>query len=591
MHYHVSVINGKACAVKKLASNDKKFMRIFELAKLFVIVALASFLESSHATTDQASGKLALDRLSEMPIVNPVNHINSSLILGAFSSKEVLLEIPNKPHIFILDANAVASMDRNYYRQLIEKSLKSSGTVVLAGKREVLLDLKPHWLRMWPDAETVVLTSRMGTRVDGIRGHDIRDLKYIVKYIARHVDSARKAESMSSNYQHSSTLERARRSVNSGGFTKSVAFSMRPSSPVETCTDFGNNLLNSKFERPLTEIEHQALSFEISSWCQSGSISNYQAAKAPYAVPRWEYTDKPMLSLLTEWALIRSEDIVVPNNSKYYLWVKSIGQGAGSGFTRRLQDTAKFRNNIMYGLLDATIHAGWGRTFADKSSSWTYPLGQDDWSNSDPNLFGCDFGDAGSACPSSANVVHLFPSDTFNNQVSVSQSTALSIGGAIGVKGISAESESSSSIGGINASFNVSRTDSVSQSVTVNLTSVQTSSAKAFSRSTRWRPDVPAIWDYLISRSIVGDFGTATPTASTLNPEYDVIWQFPARKNEGKVMKFSLIYEAGWNNCVREVCAISTPPPDKTIPAQKRVYWSDSILIDLRTRSLNNVFR
>ncbi|WP_232490628.1 hypothetical protein [Burkholderia ubonensis] len=566
-------------------------MKIRELAKLFVIVFFASFLESSYATTDQVSDKLALDRLSEMPIVNPLNHIDSSSILGAFSSKEVLLEIPNRPHIFILDANAVASMDRNHYRQLIETSLKSSGTVVLAGKREVLLDLKPHWLRMWPDAETVVLTSRMGTRADGIRGHDIRDLKHIVKYIASHVDSARKAESMSSNYQHSSTLGRARRSVNSGGFTKTVAFSMRPSSPVETCTDFGNNLLNSKFERPLTEIERQALSFEVSGWCQSGSISNYQAAKAPYAVPRWKYTDKPMLSLLTEWALIRSEDIVVPNNSKYYLWIKTIGQGSGSGFTRRLQDTATFRNNVMYGLLDATIHAGWGRTFADKSSAWTYPLGQDDWSNSDPILFGCDFGDAGSACPSSANVVHLFPSDTFNNQVSVSQSTALSIGGSIGVKGISAENESSNLIGGINASFNVSRTDSVSQSVTVNLTNVQTSSAKAFSRSTRWRPDVPAIWDYLISRSIVGDFGTATPTASTLNPEYDVIWQLPVRKNEGKVMKFSLIYEAGWNNCVREVCAISTPPPDKTIPAQKRVYWSDSILVDLRARSPNNVFR
>lgn len=52
-----------------------------------------------------------------------------------------------------------------------------------------------------------------------------------------------------------------------------------------------------------------------------------------------------------------------------------------------------------------------------------------------------------------------------------------------------------------------------------------------------------------------GPYGTATPTASTLNPEYDLLWQIPLQANRGKQMLFKIVYEADWNNCVREDCA------------------------------------
>ncbi|WP_157639231.1 hypothetical protein [Burkholderia ubonensis] len=52
-----------------------------------------------------------------------------------------------------------------------------------------------------------------------------------------------------------------------------------------------------------------------------------------------------------------------------------------------------------------------------------------------------------------------------------------------------------------------------------------------------------------------GPYGTATPTASTLNPEYVLLWQIPLQTNRGKQMLFKIVYEAGWNNCIREDCA------------------------------------
>lgn len=527
------------------------------------------------------------DQFKNMPVVSPLNQGEQSM-LDALPGHKVMLDVPDEPHIFILDGALIKYSGISHYKKLVDKSLRRSGTVVLKGERDVLLELKPDWLNVWPDSNTIILTSRMGARVDGVRDRDASDFRHIVKIIEKQVKSAREAEA--SLLVMKNNKGRYRRSTDSVEVGRKVAFSLRPGSPVETCTDFGNNLIDGTFGRPLKKEEQQALSIELSRWCQSGTLSNYQAAIGSSAVPRWLYTEQPKLSLLTEWALIRSEDTLVPSNSKYLLWVKTVGQGAGAGFTRSLHDTATFKNNVMYGLLDATIHAGWGNIFPDKANSWAYPTGRDNWASSDPALFGCNFGDRGSICPSSASVVRLFPSDTFNNQINIAQSTSLSIGGTFGVKGLSSDAGSEGGpVKGINATFNISSADAITKSSTISLTNVQTSSALKFSRSTRWRPDVPAIWDYLVSRSIVGNFGEATPTAATINPEYDVLWQIPAKPNRGKVMKFSIIYEAGWNNCVREICAVMETPPDKTIPPQKRVFWSDSVLVDFRVRSENDV--
>ncbi|MGU7816800.1 hypothetical protein [Burkholderia sp. AW49-1] len=297
----------------------------------------------------------------------------------------------------------------------------------------------------------------------------------------------------------------------------------------------------------------------------------------PLAVPDWATAAKARLNLLTEWALIRSEDALAPANSAFYFWVKTVGEGAGSGFTRAFHDTATYHSNVMYGLVDATIHAGWGRTYLRERRSWTYPAGSEYWSMRDPKLFGCNFGDSGSICPTSASVIRLFPSDSFDNQVTVANTTALQFGGTVGVAGTASAAPSAQ----VSVLLNLNHTNTTTRTSTVTLTHAQTSAANHYSRTTRWRPDVPAIWDYLVSRRITGPFGTATPTASTLNPEYDMLWQIPLQANRGKTMRFTIIHEAGWNNCVREDCAGMRQPPDRTIPAQQRGCWADSVAVNL----------
>jgi hypothetical protein len=419
----------------------------------------------------------------------------------------------------------------------------------------------------------------MGTRVQGVREQNWSDPTLVIRLMASQIQQAQAAERLLTQHASGETPTiRLRHAVKTGDFVKKVDFSIRPTSPTETCTTFGNSLAASTFDRALTPDELRALSIELGRWCQSGTLSHYHGSSGTDSVPKWSYTDKPKLSLLTEWALIRSESVLVPTQSRQYFWVKSIGEGAGTGFTRSFQDTATFTNNVMFGLMDAAIHGGWGNSYPRDPRSWSDPIPPAHWADRNPQLFGCDEGEAGNVCPTGAHVVRLFPSDTFNNQVTVAMATQLAIGGTVGVTGTIAEKPSVA----INASLTVTRTDTTTQTATVNLTNTQTSAVQPYSRSTRWRPDVPAIWDYLVARRITGAFGTATPTAATINPGYDVLWQIPLQPNRGKMMRFSLIYEAGWNNCVREFCAGMQPPPDRTIPRQGRVLWEDGIVVDLR---------
>ncbi|WP_232439609.1 hypothetical protein [Burkholderia ubonensis] len=537
------------------------------------LIAQALLLSSTFAAV-RPDHPATLDALIHMPIVAPAGQ-DVSTLRAALSNPPVLNDVPQEPHLLVLDATPAIMAAPDYYRRLVERSLDERGTIVMHGPHEALATLKPRHVRIWPSATTVVVTSRMGTRVDAIKGESDRDTEQIARIVAAHVARASAAEA--SLLQSSADHKRSPRAAGPGDFTKTVEFAIRPASPVETCTAFDNRLAESAFGRPLTVDEQRALSREVGRWCQSGTLSSYTGTLRPSPVPHWKNADKARLSLLTEWALVRSENALAPANSKFYFWVKTIGEGAGSGFTRTFQDTATFTNNVMYGLADTTIHTGWGRTYLRDPRSWTYPTGGEYWTGRDPELFGCDFGDIGSVCPISANVVRLFPSDTFNNQVTIASSTALQFGGTVGVTGTALATPSAQ----VSVSLNLNRTDTTTKTATFNLTHAQTSAAKRYSRTTRWRPDVPAVWDYLASRRITGPFGTATPTASTLNPEYDLLWQIPLHPNRGKSMIFTIVYEAGWNNCVREDCATVRQPPDPTIPPQMRGYWADSVIVDL----------
>lgn len=116
------------------------------------------------------------------------------------------------------------------------------------------------------------------------------------------------------------------------------------------------------------------------------------------------------LNLWTEWALVRSEDVLNPRNSKFYFWVEPIGEGAGSGFTRAFQDTGDLQQQChVWSLVDATIHTGSGRTYPRDPRSWAYPAGSEYWSGRDPELFGCDCRYSGSICPANGPVWNSHP--------------------------------------------------------------------------------------------------------------------------------------------------------------------------------------
>ncbi|WP_157660587.1 hypothetical protein [Burkholderia ubonensis] len=415
-----------------------------------------------------------MSSLENMSVVLPMND-GGGAILEALPGHKVVLEVPDEPHIFILDASLAKLQNLSYYKKLVNKSLRNAGTIVLKGERDVLLALKPDWLKVWPDSNTIVLISRMGARVYGVRDRGVRSARHIVEVIERQVRLARRLESSMPMVANDVLGRRKKRAVAPVDGTKEVAFSLHTSSPAETGTDFGNDLVKQAFDRLLTKEDRRALSDEVARWCQSGTLSNYQAEIATSAVPRWLFTEQPKLSLLIDWALIRSEDKLVPDNPKYLFWVKTVGQGAGTGFIRSPYDTATFNNNIIHGLLDATIHVGWGNIFPYKASSWSYPVGEDNWPSAEPALFGCNFGGSRqhvSVCGqhrSSVSVGYVQqygecrPVDLIHHRR------------GFGVKGLANGAADGGAVTGLNATLSIASTESTRKSATINLTNVQSS--------------------------------------------------------------------------------------------------------------------
>ncbi len=103
-----------------------------------------------------------------------------------------------------------------------------------------------------------------------------------------------------------------------------------------------------------------------------------------------------------------------------------------------------------------------------------------------------------------------------------------------------------------------------------------------FYRTTRWTPDVPAIYRWINSRNHRGNLAQATPLAATLNPHYEILWELPLKGNEGRRLAYHMVYEAGWNTCFNGPnCTTHLWPPDRTFAPKSRMFWKDSLRLKI----------
>jgi hypothetical protein len=446
----------------------------------------------------------------------------------------------------------------------IEAWLDEGRRVALTGASSMLGMLKPDRVYAWPAANTIVLDPAAGL---GIFGFDATDTVHRLQVLKGWAWADR--EEIGSSGREVRSVETPNRSYD-------VTFNLSAVSPTSVCRAFRRKLAATMFSgRSPNDRELLAFSTELRRWCQYGNLSVHTAALPQFTIVPFLGTDEPRLSLVAEWALLRNNDPVDANGTTFLFWAETVGDGAGSGFGR-LEGTEGYIDAVGGGvrrLLDASIHSGWGPVRTDNGTS-AWPVYSSFPGIQEAKLFLCDMpgGHELGGCPQGPRLRSLYPADSIDGVVNVSQSEQFLVGGNAQI-GASPGADPA-----VSFNLNVVKGTANTAQAEMHLLQTRSNADATFHRTTRWTPDLPAIYRWISARHHNGSLAHATPLAGTLNPKYAIMWELPLLGNEGRNLAYNMIYEAGWNTCFNGPnCAIYLRPPDATLSAKARVGWRDQV--------------
>jgi hypothetical protein len=104
-------------------------MIITRLIRLSALIAAIATAPTCYAALESDNSS-ALETLKGLPVVTPDNQ-GLPAITATLTPSRVTLEVPNEPHLLVLQASALTSASPVHYRDIIEQSLRARGTVVL----------------------------------------------------------------------------------------------------------------------------------------------------------------------------------------------------------------------------------------------------------------------------------------------------------------------------------------------------------------------------------------------------------------------------------------------------------------------------
>jgi hypothetical protein len=456
----------------------------------------------------------------------------------------------------------IANTDtREEVSSLLESLLDDERRVVMAGPPEALQRIRPRFVTSWPVVNTIILDPQGGL---GVFGFDAPD------------DELRLSAVAGWPWGDYPTARGRRTSLPENGLHQ-IDFSVASSSPWQTCRTFGANLFQALFgdAAPGTD-EVRAFRREMRRWCQYGTLSAYSGARPGFVVPNYRSSNIPRLTVLTEWALVRSEDPANRTRVKYYFWVKTMGEGAGSGFTRASGATGWLQpeTNELRDLMDVAIHSGWGEL--DRPEVVTaWPANSSFPQTGDVFLFRCDAPEAIRPldCPVGPRLRKLFPADSFDGKVTLSMGEQFSVGGEAKVGGRGGPKNVNVSLG-----LHVVRLSTNTSQVDFAMTQTRSNADATYYRSTWWTPDLRAIYRWLDVRGRPSSLAGVTPLTSTLNPHYEILWELPLDGNAGRQVPYHIVYEVGLNTC-NESYTCTGPGSAQGDRAKARVGWKDTVML------------
>lgn len=460
-------------------------------------------------------------------------------------------------------------------RQRVRERIDNGQRTVLVGAPDVLARMQPAFVHAWPHTNTVVLDPGVALGVFGFNAHSADHRREIL------------ARWPWSNPLFSDSAGPSRReAVPAEPGRRHVQFGVLAASPAQACRNFSRNMATTLFGMAApSQRERQAFRREVRRWCQYGNLSLHAAEPAQVTIAPFRHDSDILLSIVAEWALIRNEDSSEPWKTTYMFWTRTMGEGAGMGFTRRHGMDAWYdpASGSVQRLLDAAIHTGWGSIeWPDVVTAW--PLNSSFPHVGNVHLFRCDApvafrpGD----CPVGAMLRKLYPEDSHAGTVTVSAGENISVGGDLGIsRTLSADGSSLDITFGVN----LLRMASTATQAVLPLVVTRSNGDTLAYRSTWWRPDIRAIQAWVDARRHTGSLASATPLAGTLNPRHEIVWELPLQGNGGRSLPYHVVYEAGWNTCIHGThCKAYGPHPAPALPTKARVAWADGIVLRLPTR-------
>ncbi|MBB3225742.1 hypothetical protein FHW69_000332 [Luteibacter sp. Sphag1AF] len=455
----------------------------------------------------------------------------------------------------------------------ITQWLDAGMRIALTGPSAIVAEAGPDDVYAWPSTNTIVLDPGAGLGVFGFEASD---------------DAHRLAVLRAWKWAHEGAdasapvRPQARAAEELSPRIRNVAFDLSGTSPASVCQSFRRKMaaqILSSAASPASAAlaEKRAFRHEMRRWCQYGNLSLHQSSSPDAAIPPYQFTNEPLLTIATEWSLMRSEDPVDPEKASYFFWAKTMGRGAGNGFTRRSGSEAYYDH--VYGgifrLMDVAIHSGWGPLAHDELLT-AWPLNSSFPDTGNTHVFDCDKPDEPRlfGCPRALRLHTLYPADSVDGTVTVSLAERFIVGGSAQA-GVSVDNT-----GKVTPSFvfnlNLAQTRTDTAQTQMQLLQTHSNADTVHYRTTRWTPDVPAIYRWIASRGHRGNLSQATPLAATLNPNYEIVWELPVEENAGLRFSYNILYEVGWNTCFDGPnCATHVQPPDQSLSPKARVLWKD----------------
>ncbi|WP_157642297.1 hypothetical protein [Burkholderia ubonensis] len=447
----------------------------------------------------------------------------------------------------------------------VKRAIDRKVDLLLEGEPDLIRQAQPDSVGIWTSGRALFISSRDERKgiliipIDGGKSATKDILPAIAKIRAQ-------LGSKNSISRHPGiTIAPRAQSNRLGTDQKSWSFkipSLVASSPIDVCTSIRKEVVSLAQQNniPLNGDLNDA----INSTCQAGTIGNFAAAKPVQKYPASyqksvQIQDSDLvLNLSEEYLLLKSIDPGTPENSRLYFWVKTLGDGSGSGFTfsRRSHFTMA---------MEAWITTGWGPAVMPmkwEQSPFSYQNYLCDYFNGQPH---------GHTCPNDVRLISFQPSDSFNDTINVTDSQGWNIGGTLtvgagaGDKGI-APNVSLALTGGY--------TQTTSRSVTLKMSTTRTNADTVYSRTVAWIPNGSAIRSYL--DTVGGDIALATPLAATLNPQLSALWAIPLERNRGRTIAYSTQYNAKTVMCgLGDTCSGYAGRNGITVFSGSQSFWAN----------------